>query len=93
MVERRVTKGCCGKTAVLITVSKPVRKEHIPLFTEAGFIVPENYVRAGLLYVKKGGLIATCTFGICNINVRCPGHSCEDLIKQFEDILRKIESS
>jgi len=91
MVQRRVTKTCCGRKAIIITSNKPVRKNHISLFQQAGFNVPENYVRSGLLYAKKGGFVATASFGICNVNVRCSGAGCDDTINLFEGILAKIE--
>jgi hypothetical protein len=90
MVERRITKGCCGRKSIVMIVKRPVRAFHIPLFQQAGFQCPDNYIKAGLLYAKKGGFIGTATFGICNINVRCNGQ-CDDLINDFEAILRKIE--
>jgi hypothetical protein len=92
MVTRRVTKSCCGKNAVVIQVDKPVRKQHVSLFTEAGFVVPESYVNCGLLYAKKGGMIGTATFGIRNVNVRCGGNNCDAIMNEFESILIKIEN-
>lgn len=73
--------------------TRPVRKNHIHLFKEAGFVCPENYVKSGMLYAKKDGFIGTATLGICTINVRCNGQSnCDQIIDEFESILRKIES-
>jgi hypothetical protein len=92
MVQRRVTKSCCGsKKSINFIVLKPVRKEHIILFTSAGFQCPDQYVKSGLLLAKKDGFIGTATFGICNINVRCSGVNCEAIINEFESILKIIE--
>lgn len=91
MVQRRVTKTCCSRKAIVVTSEKPVRRNHIQMFRQAGFNVPENYVKSGLLYAKKGGFVATATFGICNANIRCSGGDCEDIIRLFEGILAKIE--
>jgi hypothetical protein len=91
MVTRRVSKSCCGKSAIVFTVEKPVRKHHVKLFTDAGFIVPASYINCGLLYAKKDGMVGTATFGICNLNVRCSGPTCEAVINQFESILAQIE--
>ena len=92
MIIKRNVKSCCGKSAVVMTVDKAVKREHVPLFVEAGFIVPESYVKCGLLYAKKGGMIGTATFGIRNINVRCGGKDCQEYIDQFEKVLIKIEN-
>jgi len=71
---------------------KPVMKNHVQLFKDAGFVVPDNYVKAGMFYAKKGSMIATATFGIKNVNIRCSGAGCQDSINQFEALLGKVES-
>lgn len=91
MVERRVVKGCCGRKAVLMISTVALEKCHIPLFKQAGYIIPENYAKAGLFYAKKGTFIATATFGLKNINIRCSGSGCEELISAFEAIIKTIE--
>jgi hypothetical protein len=92
MVQRRVTKGCCGRTSIIMTTTYPVRKYHVPLFQNAGFQCPNNYIKNGLLYAKKDGFIGTVTFGICNVNIRCNGSSsCTETINQFQSILEQIE--
>jgi hypothetical protein len=94
MVQRRVTKSCCGgRNSLNFTLLKPVRREHVNLFVLAGFQCPDNYIKSGLLYAKKDGFIGTATFGICNINVRCTGANCQVIINEFESILKTIEQS
>jgi hypothetical protein len=91
MVQRRVTKGCCGRTSILMVSNKPIMKNHLTLFKEAGYVVPENYIKAGLFYAKKGTMIATATFGIKNVNIRCSGSGCQETIDEFETLLEKVE--
>lgn len=91
MPTRRVTKGCCGRTSILMVADKPIMKNHIPIFKQAGFLVPDNYQKAGLFYAKKGAMIATATFGIKNINIRCSGSGCQESINEFEALLKKVE--
>jgi len=93
MVQRRVTKGCCGRTSILMISEKPIMKSHVALFKAAGFIVPDNYQKAGLFYAKKGSMIATATFGIKNVNIRCSGTGCQNSINEFEALLKKVETS
>jgi hypothetical protein len=92
MVERRITKGCCGRKSIVMTTLRPVRTHHVALFQQAGFVCPDNYIKSGLLYAKKENFIGTCTFGICNINVRCNGANCDAIINEFETVLRTIEN-
>ena len=70
---------------------KPVRREHISLFTLAGFHCPDNYIKSGLLYATKDGFIGTTVFGNCNVNIRCTGTNCQSIINEFESILKTIE--
>lgn len=92
MVQRRVTKACCGRKSIVMTLTSPVRRHHIDRFQKAGFQCPENYIKSGLLYARKDGFIGTATFGICNVNVRCNGqHNCQQIIDEFEGILKGIE--
>ncbi len=93
MVQRRVTHGCCGRTSILMIAEKPIQKHHIPLFRAAGYIIPDNYTKAGLFYAKKGTMIATATYGIKNINIRCSGTGCTETINEFEALVKKIEAS
>lgn len=93
MVQRRTTKGCCGRTSILMIADKPIMKTHIPIFKAAGFLVPDNYQKAGLFYAKKSSMIATATFGIRNVNIRCSGSGCQEAINEFEALLEKVEQS
>jgi hypothetical protein len=90
-MERRVSKSCCGKSAIIIVTTKPIRKNHLDLFRSKGFVIPENYVKAGMFYCKKDGFVASATFGICNINIRCNGSLCQQRVDEFEAIIRQIE--
>ena len=90
MVTKKLTKGCCGKQMVIFDSEKPIRKQHIDLFKEAGFNITDAYVKSGLFYAKKDGMIATSTLGIRNVNIKCSGPKCEDVIDEFEKILIQI---
>lgn len=90
-MERRVSKSCCGKTAIIISTTKPIRKNHLDLFKSKGYTIPDNYVKIGMFYAKKEGFVASATFGICNINIRCNGSMCQQRLDEFESILKIIE--
>lgn len=90
--QKQVLKTCCGRSSLLYSVAKPILKEHIPLFVAAGFVIPERYSNSGLFYARKDNFMATCTFGICKITVRCTGSNCQTITQEFESILQKIAS-
>lgn len=94
MVQRRVTRSCCNRKSLIFVTTVPVGRNHVPLFQQAGFQCPENYIKSGLLYAKKDGFVGTVTFGICNVNIRCNGqHNCNEIIDQFENVLKTIEQN
>lgn len=92
MIQRQVKQSCCGKSSVILLVTKPARMHHVSLFKSRGFQVPDNYLKAGLLYAKKDGIIITCTFGICTVNLRCTGANCDSLVNEAEAVFKIIES-
>lgn len=92
MVQRKVTKSCCGKASIVLVLKKPARMHHVDLFKSKGFQVPDIYLKAGLLYAKKNGMIATCTFGICTVNVRCTGNDCDSIVNELESVFSIIEN-
>jgi hypothetical protein len=92
MVQRKTVKSCCGKASVTLVLTKPARISHVELFKQNGFQIPDVYVKAGILYAKKNGLIATATFGICTVNVRCSGPNCDSLINELEKVFSIIEN-
>ena len=86
-----VEKLCCGSTAYVVELEKPIRKNHVPAFINAGYLVPEHYTNLGLFYSKKDGLIATCCFDRTSINVRCSGDSVgQNNVNQFAEIADNI---
>lgn len=93
MINKVYMKTCCGRRAVTYTVAKPIRRNHVQLFQDAGFLIPERYMRTGLFYGRKDGFTATCNFGITRITARCSGANCDNLFAQFETVLEKIQSS
>lgn len=83
MITRHIVKSCCGSSGLVFETDKPIRKSQIHLFKEAGYLVPENFLNAGLFYVQKEFLIATASFGSTKISVRCNGEKCSQLLDEF----------
>lgn len=85
-----IEKLCCGSTAFVVELQKPIKKKQIKYFLDAGYLVPDSYINLGIFYAQKDKLIATCAFDRTSINVRCGGASCENLIKEFANIANDI---
>lgn len=86
----KIEKLCCGSSAYLIELDKPIKKNQINFFIDAGFLVPESYTSLGIFYAQKNKLIATCTFDRTSINIRCGGAECANSIKEFAEIADAI---
>lgn len=90
--QRNIIKSCCGSSNLILTTDKPIRKSQVRVFRDNGFFIPENFFQSGILYVQKGTLIATASFGSTRINVRCSGADCESMMKSFEILLEQAIS-
>lgn len=89
MIKRRVIKTCCNSQSYIFETPKNIKKPHIKIFTDAGYIAPPNFVTAGIFYIRGNGLVATCAFGSKKINVKCSGHNCGKILNNFEQLLEK----
>jgi len=89
MITRHLVKSCCGSNGLVFEMDKPIRKFQIKIFKEAGYLVPENFLAAGLFYVQKEFLIATASFGANKISVRCNGDKCPSYLDDFQACLEK----
>lgn len=98
MPKRQVVKSkCCGSPnqntkAFIEHLSKPIRKQHVGMFTAAGYKVSDKYIGSGLFCAKKNNFIATGNFGLVKINARFTDGAVDWVIlDEFERILTEIE--
>lgn len=87
MIKKQTHKSCCGSSVTFFVTDEPLLKNQIDVFKEAGFKFPDNFLKAGIFYAHKDGLVATCAYGSRRIAVRCSGSQCGELITKFENIL------
>lgn len=85
--KRTIHKLCCGSKAMILQIDKAIRKSQIDVFIKNGYTVPENYLRSGIFYVKKGDLVATCAYGTTKVQVRFTNLVSEQEIDHFQSIL------
>lgn len=93
MITRHIVKSCCNSNGFVFEMDKPIRKSQMKIFKEAGYLVPDNFLVAGLFYVQKDFLIATASFGSNKISVRCNGEKCSDYLDNFQFNLEKAIST
>lgn len=91
MITKHVIKSCCGGTkSFIFQTQKAVRKQHIETFEKSGYVTLPHYVKSGLFYIQKKGLIATASFGSTKIQVRCSTANAAELLAEFEKILDEL---
>lgn len=93
MPKRQIVKACCGKKALIIYFDSAFKKEHISIFNTHGYSAPQQYTKAGIMYLRKDTLTAIATFGSKHANVRCGGQQCLKYIEEFEKIAEEILAS
>ena len=93
LTRRQTVKACCGKKALIIYFDHAFNKGHLDAFNKYGFVSPQQYSKAGILFLKKDTLTITGTFGSKHVNVRCGGQQCPKYVDDFEKIAEKILTS
>ncbi len=86
-IIRTITKSCCPSAQYLFETNKPITKAHVSFFIGAGFLMPSHYLESGIFYAQKSKLIATSSFGVTKITVRCSGQDCTERLDEFEKLL------
>lgn len=90
MFSKHSFKSCCNNRSTVYTLEKPIKKSHLDSFKQAGFLVPENFAKAGVFYVSKRALIVTGSFGALKLSLRCSGSDCDLKISEFENLLTQV---
>jgi hypothetical protein len=93
MIKRHKAKSCCGKVNHIFETDKPIKKSHVEMFKNAGFAVPDNYLRAGIFWIRGNNIVATATYGATRINVQCHGGGCDSKLNSFAELLEKAVHS
>lgn len=93
MPIRQKIPTCCGNSALIIHFDFAFKKDYLDEFSARGYINPSLYTRAGLLYLRKGTMTATCAFGSKKITIKCGGRNCPQQIDEFEKMAEQVLAS
>lgn len=69
-IKKHVIKSCCGSQSIILETDKPLRKYQIDIFKNSGYLVPDNYLKLGIFYGTKNGIVATAAFGSTKVQIR-----------------------
>jgi hypothetical protein len=92
-VERITVQACCGKTAILFKIDRPIIADLIKTFVDKGFTESPNFTKAGLLYVDNLDLIVTGSLGTDRLHITCKHRNvkCDQKLNELEGLLLQME--
>lgn len=86
---KQQVKSCCGKTAFVYTLDRGILPAEAAQFTSKGFLVPERYSKNGFFYCRKGILLASCSFGVKKMSVKCSSSTSSEMV-DFDSVLSSL---
>jgi hypothetical protein len=90
-IERLLVKACCGKTATIFKIDRPITAKLITALVEKGFTEKPNFFKAGLLYVDNMDFIITGSIGIDRLHITCKSVECSQKLNELEGLLLQME--
>mgnify|MGYP000890138370 CR=1 FL=1 len=61
--EKKITKGCCGKSKMAYLLDKPFSAEMAKVSETKGFSLNERFFKSGIAYIEAVSFTATCPIG------------------------------
>jgi hypothetical protein len=93
-MKRHLVKSCCGSTAYVLELDRPVTKQDLIQFKQAGYATTEAYTRVGVFFVEKKGLTATGPIGGTKIQVKVSGKAnASKLLDGLQNIFKVIDET
>jgi|JI10StandDraft_1071094.scaffolds.fasta_scaffold00171_72 hypothetical protein len=86
MITSKPVKLCCGNSVNIINSDKPLRKDQIQPFLDAGYSAPAHYLKIGVVYLEKKGITVTGSYGNTAFHLRVTNKS---LVPEFKELLEK----
>lgn len=90
MIIIRTIKACCDTEVCVAEADKPLRKHQVQVFRDAGYSLPEQYLKIGVVYLEKKGLVVTGSYGQSRLHIRA---SKPELIEEFKKLLEQAINS
>lgn len=92
-VKRYQKRRCCGKIGYIFEAPKPVLRQHVAAFRQAGYTINDQNTKLGRFQATIKGLTATCMFGTNRLDVTCVSQTCKQLLDTFAANLDRIVTS
>lgn len=90
-VERILVQACCGRTASVFKINRPITTELITTLVAQGFREAPNFTKAGILYVDNLDFILTGALGQDKLHVKCKHSDCDGKLNELEGLLLQME--
>lgn len=89
-IKRQIITACCGGgSSIIFYLDAPLLKQHISIFKDAGYTIPQHYINSGIFYARKDNLNASGTLGTTKITVKCSISDREHKLNEFEQLLEQ----
>ncbi len=91
-VERFTTQACCGQTAIIFKIDRPLSQKHIDFLSKNEFIEAKHFTLAGILYMTNFDFILNGPLGSDRLTVKCKHKEseCVEKLNDLEGLLRQI---
>lgn len=91
-IKRQIVAACCGGgSSIIFYLDVPLLKQHVSIFKDAGYTIPQHYINSGIFYARKDSLTASGTLGTTKITVKCGISNREQKLNEFQQLLEQAE--
>ena len=90
MIKVHKARSCCGREAWIFETENPVITRHLEAFKKAGYAAPSHMFKAGMFFVEKAGMIASCPLGSNKVQVKCTLRDCSKINEEFKNLLDEL---
>jgi hypothetical protein len=84
------TKGCCGKSNIIMQLGFALDKAHIDMFIMNGYTISQSYVDKGIIFAQNKDISIMGSIGSNRLTVKCKSSDCKSGIDNIEAILKSL---
>ncbi|NJO18368.1 MAG: hypothetical protein HC877_22340 [Thioploca sp.] len=89
-IKKSAVASCCGRKKWIFQTESFVMRDHVEALRKHGFNAPTHMANAGMFFVEKRGLVASCPMGSNKIQIQCTLADCNQVMHEFETLIDKL---
>jgi hypothetical protein len=90
-IERILVQACCGKTATIFKIDRPITTQLLTALADKGFTERPNFTKAGLLYMDNLDFTLTGSIGTDRLHINCKQKECVQKLNELEALFLQME--